>query len=183
MLTHDFLDEFKCATEEKWSKCSINPTLYGFQFQRGTRWNPGLSDEKITEYENALGVRFPHDFRSFLQSANGTDLPTINVYAHYGEPHRRSIGVYSYSRDIEAVKQRIEGVRQERTELQKTMAEQGFVLAPEDALVPVYRHRYVVCTSNLDSSVVLSIADEGDAIVYGNSLSEYLEREFMRGSF
>ena len=60
------------------------------------------------------------------------------------------------------------------------MAEQGFVLAPGADLVPIYIHRYVVCTSNLESSVVLSIHDGADAIVYGNSLKEYLEREFLR---
>lgn len=180
MLRDDFLAEFKRATEEKWRDLSINPTLYGFQFQRGTRWNPGLPDETITAYENALDVRFPHDFRALLQSVNGTDLPTINIYGYCGEPQRQSVGVYSYPRDVEVVKQWIEAVRQWRAELENTMAEQGFVLAAEADLVPIYIHRYVVCTSNLESSVVLSIHDGADAIVYGNSLKEYLEREFLR---
>ncbi len=43
-----------------------------------------------------------------------------------------------------------------------------------------YSHRYVVCTSDLSSSsIVLSIVvHDPDAIVYGRSLHEYLEREF-----
>lgn len=55
MLGNDFIAEFKRATEKEWSDRSINPMLDGFQFQRGTRWNPPLPDDKIVEYENALG--------------------------------------------------------------------------------------------------------------------------------
>lgn len=43
MLDGDFLRGFKQATEAKWLKKSIDPTIYGFQFQQGTRWNLGLS--------------------------------------------------------------------------------------------------------------------------------------------
>jgi len=46
--------------------------------------------------------------------------------------------------------------------------------------VPVFAHRYVVCSKNLNSSVVLSIVvHDTDAIVYGSSLREYLEKEFL----
>jgi len=47
----------------------------------------------------------------------------------------------------------------------------------------VYIHRYLVCTIDLNSSVVLSIVvNATDAIVYGNTLREYLEKEFLRDS-
>jgi cell wall assembly regulator SMI1 len=180
MLGNDFLTDFKCSTEQKWSACSINPAIYGFQFQRGTRWNLGLSAEKIAEYERAIEVRFPDDFREFLRAMNGTDLPTLNVYGYCGEAHRRSIGVYSYPRDLEVVRRRIKDVREWWPDLVKTMAEQGFALSADSALVPIYIHPYVVCTSDPGSSVVLSIDDGSDAIVYGNSLEEYLRREFLR---
>jgi hypothetical protein len=94
MLTSRFLADFKRATESKWRKCSINPTVFGFQFQRGTRWNPGLSDELIAAYQDVLGVRFPRDFQTFLRSMNGNDLPTLNIYGSCGEPPRESVGVY-----------------------------------------------------------------------------------------
>jgi hypothetical protein len=180
MVSHDFLAEFKRATEEKWSQQSINPTVSGFQFQRGTRWNPGLSDDKIAEYENALEVRFPLDFRAFLRVMNGTDIPTLNVYAYSGEPHRTSVGVYSYPRDLEIVEQRIEDVRESRDEIATDLTNQGFDLPTEAGLVPIYGHRYLVCTSSLSCSVVLSIVVHStDAIVYEKSLQEYLKREFL----
>jgi hypothetical protein len=75
MLRADFLRELKRATEAKWREKSIDPTPYGFQFQRGTRWNEGLSYGQ----ERVLRVRFPHDCRAFLHEMNGTNLATLNV--------------------------------------------------------------------------------------------------------
>lgn len=181
MLSSDFLTEFKSATEAAWSKKPIDPTLYGFQFQQGTRWNAGLSDEMITAYEDVLGVQFPYDFKTLLREMNGTDLATLNVYC--GEPHRKSVGVYSYPRDIELIRQRIEHISSSRAEITSDLAEQGFELLPVANLVPVYAHRYVVCSSNLVDSVVLSIVvHDVDAIVYANSLREYLEKEFLQAA-
>ena len=181
MLTGDFLKEFKRATEAKWREKSIDPTLYGFQFRRGTRWNEGLSAEMVSEYEIVLRVQFPHDSRAFLREMNGTDLATLNVYGSCGEPPLESVGVYSYPRDIETVKARIEHIGASRAEIAADLAGQGFELPAEASLVPVFIHRYLVCTSDLNSSVVLSIvANATDAIVYGNSLREYLENEFLR---
>ncbi len=66
MLNRDFLPQFKKITELTWSQQSIDPAVYGFQFQCGTRWNPGLSDKEIEDYENVLRVQFPLDLRAFL---------------------------------------------------------------------------------------------------------------------
>jgi len=182
MINGDFLEKLKSATEASWSQTSIDPKVYGFQFQKGTRWNAGLSDELVSEYERVLRVRFPNDFKAFLHGMNGTDLATVNVYGSCGAPHRESVGVYSFPRDMEIVKRRIEDIRLSRAEIAADLAKQGFELPAEAGLVPIYAHRYIVCTSDLDSSVVLSIAVNGvDAIVYGNSLQEYLEKELLRG--
>ena len=110
---------------------------------------------------------------------NGTDLATLNVYGHSGEPPRQSTGVFSFPRDLDEVKRRVKEVESYRGQLTTTLAEQGFNLDPEDSLVPIYSLRYVVCTSDRATSVVLSIADEKDAIVYGNSLQEYLQKDFL----
>jgi hypothetical protein len=179
MLTNDFLAEFKCATEAKWRERPISPHIYGFQFQTGTAWNPGLSGDKIAEYENVLDLRFPSDFRTLLRAMNGTNLPTLNIYGNCGEPPREWVGVYSYPRDLEIVRRLIEGVSKDRIELTITLKEQSFDLPVEAGLMPIYSHRYLVCAPIVDSSVVLSIDGSDDAIVYGNSLKEYLEKEFL----
>jgi len=179
MLNSNFLMTFKSATELIWRDRSINPRVYGFQFQPGTRWNPGMSENKIAEFEDVLGTKFSHDFRALLRTMNGTDLPTLNVYGACGQPSRQGPGVYSYPKDLEIVRRLAQDVSNNRTELRATMAEQGFVLQPAAALVPIFAHRYLVCTPNLDTSVVLSVHNFDDAIVYGQSLREYLEKEFL----
>lgn len=181
MLSLEFLTAFKASTEQKWSRHSILPGVWGFRIQHDTRWIAGLSDDKINEYERTLGLRFPNDFRAFLRFVNGTDLPTLNVYGSSGEPERESVGVYSYPRDLEFVQDRIENLRDNRDEIATDLRSQGFELPAEAGFVPIYSHRYLVCASDPGSSVVLSVVTHSvDAIVYGNSLREYLEREFLR---
>jgi len=144
---------------------------------------PGLSEEQIAGYEDVLGAKFPNDFRTFLGAMNGTDLPTLNVYASSGVPPRQSPGVYSYPRDLEVVKQLIEVVQENRDDVTLDLATQGFHLPAQAVLVPVYGHRYVVCTRKLNTSAVLSvIVDDVDAIVFANSLREYLTEEFLAAS-
>ena len=50
MLNREFLLEFKETTELNWSQQSINPAACGFQFQRGTGWNPGPSNAESAKY-------------------------------------------------------------------------------------------------------------------------------------
>jgi hypothetical protein len=173
-----FFEEFKNRTESRWSKACINPGVYGFQFQRGTRWNPGLTDTQIEKYEREIKVRFPDDFRRMLHTMNGTDVPMLNTYGFSVELHCTSTGVYAYQRDLEIVKSRIEDIREVRDAIEQVLAEQGFDLETEAALVPVYSHRYIVCTSDPAQSTILSISGT-DAIVYGETLREYLVMEFL----
>lgn len=179
MLSGEFLAELRRRTEAKWHDLALDPHAYGHQVQNGTRWNPGLSEEQIAAYEAVLCVRFSRDFRELLRAMNGTDLPTLNVYGSCGVPPHQSVGVYSYPRDLERVQSMIERVQTDRMTLTNTMAAQGYDLPVTVDLVPIYAHRYVVCSSDPDNSAVLSIQDAEDAIVYGNSLQEYLEREFL----
>jgi hypothetical protein len=180
MISRDFLCEFRQATESTWKNAIVHPDIFGFQFQPGTRWNPGLSAAQIAGYEMALESRFPLDFKTFLEAMNGTDLPTINVYASGGEPHQHSTGVYSYPRDLAVVKERIEMAEERRVEIVAALADQGFDLLGQARLVPIFGHRYVVCEADPERCVVLSVHGT-DAIVYGNSLQEYLAAEFLKG--
>ena len=178
MLSNEFLQDFKRKTEARWQEQSIDPLVYGFQFQPGTHWNSGLTEADIVRYQSILGVRFPHDLTTLLRTLNGTDLPMLNVYGGCGEPHRTVFGVYSYPRDTEMVKEKIEDVRSLRTEITNELADQGFVLPAEADLMPIYFHRYVLCSSNLSESIVLSIYGT-DAIVYADCLERYLVKDFL----
>jgi hypothetical protein len=177
MLDSRFAADFKRASEQKWRQKSLDGAVWGFQIQPLTCWNPGLSDELITEFEAAVDARFSLDFRTFLQGMNGTDLPAIDLRGGGGEAPRFGPGFYSYPRDLEITNQRIRDLGSDRTPLKRTLEEQGFDLSDDAKLVPVYAHRYIVCQPGFDESAVLSIWDDCDAIVYGTSLAKYLEKE------
>jgi hypothetical protein len=179
VISSEFLIQFRRRTEERWADHALDPRVYGVQFQAGTRWNPGLSFDEIAAYENEVGIRFPTDFKTFLREMNGTDLPTLNIYGSSGEPSREWIGVYKFPRDIEVVREMNATVSQDRETLVSILAEEGMALGPTAELMPIFAHRYVVCEEDPESSVVLSVWDSQDAIVYGRSLQEYLEREFL----
>ena len=181
MLTREFLREFRRKCELNWSNRTLRPGVFGFQIQRGTRWNPGLSDSEIAEYERTVGFQFSEDLRTFLLEMNGTDLPSVNIFGSSGLPQATSVGVYSFPNDIDFVKSRMEDVRLWRSQIAADLAQQNFDLPDSANLLPIYGHRYVLCTAGADSTLVLSILaqEQPDAIVYANSLQEYLEKEFM----
>jgi hypothetical protein len=178
MLDNEFLIRFKEKTEATWRRTPISGNIYGFQFQAGTRWNPGLSADEIEAYQGAVKIQFPNDLKIFFAAMNGTDLATVNIYGNSGTPAQKGMGVYSYPRDLEIVKIRIADVDNTRQEILQTLAEQGCELASGFQLMPIFSHRYVVCTSDLSHSSVLSI-NGNDAIVYANSLKDYLDKEFL----
>ena len=180
MLNSDFVAAFKRASEQKWRQKSLDPTLWGFQIQPQTLWNPGLSDAMIAEFEAAIDASFSLDFRTFLHGMNGTDIPSIDIRGSSGEAPRFGPGFYSYPRDLEIVNQLIQKVGRDRSHLKVTLEDQGFDLSDDAKLIPVYAHRYIVCRTGLVESTVLSVWDPSDAIVYGSSLAEYLEKEVLR---
>ena len=177
-IDDEFLRKFKRQTEARWDHEGINPGIYGFQFQRGARWNRGLTEADIAMYQADLGVQFSDDFKHMLCLMNGTDLPTINIYGSSGEPQRTSVGVYSYPRDLSIVQELRRETEQGRDEITAELLDQGFELEPNANLVPIFSHRYIVCGADPGKSVVLSIVGT-DAIVYGNSLRTYLQAEFL----
>lgn len=178
LADNKFFEIFKRKTEEKWARLELNPSIHGFQIQPGTRWNPGLTSAQIFEYEQGLGCRFPEDFKGMLSVINGTNLSALNIYGNSGEPHRTSPGVYSYPKDLAVVEEYISEVRKDRDEIIAVLMDQGFKLDKEAVLVPVYSHRFIVCGKDSGKSPVLSVVGT-DAIVYGDNLREYLEKEFL----
>jgi hypothetical protein len=177
-ITPNVVRTFLRETEKEWADRKIDGDIYGFQFQPGTKWNPGLSLEQINDYQSALGIRFPKDLVTFLQCANGTDLPTINVYGNDGNPHACAPGVYSYPRDLEVIKQRIELLAEDWDAILESLEIGEKILGENPKLFPFFAHRYVLCNGDPTKSIVCSIHGT-DAIVYGSSLEKYLRSEFL----
>ena len=74
----------------------------------------------------------------------------------------------------------IEVVQENRDDVVLDLSSQGFHLPAQASLVPIFGHRYLVCMQKLNTSVVLSVVvHEVDTLVFGNSLREYLTKEFF----
>jgi len=83
-----FLEWFREHTEAAWA--SYRPQgleemaielkarpIVGCQWQRGTRWLGGLSEEQIDQVERQWGLCFPPDYRLFLSHLHGLDRPML----------------------------------------------------------------------------------------------------------
>lgn len=180
-LTESFV-RLKQQTEAGWANKKLDRGIYGFQFQPGTRWNPGLSADEIRAYERALDVRFPESLRCMLSVKNGTDTPTLNIYGSSGMPPCEGAGVYAYPRDLALVREYVDVVRPDRAEVAEVLEEQEFTLPPDAGLVPLYGHRYLVCGADPLDGPVLSIYGT-DAIVYGADLLTYMQFELVKDSW
>src|SRR5215467_9882699 len=69
-----FLRWFRERTEETWQRYQTRTfeefeaeRLGGLDWQQGTRWLGGLSEQEIVTIEQRYQVRFPPDYRLFLQ--------------------------------------------------------------------------------------------------------------------
>ena len=108
-----FLDWFRERTEAVWASLPVRapeeivavslkifeneedaPTYEeeaGLGWQPGTRWLGGLSSEAIAEAEKRWGVRFPADYRLFLQRLHAPDRPGLCTgFASKAEPKSSS---------------------------------------------------------------------------------------------
>jgi hypothetical protein len=173
----DFYSQFRRASEERWQNISIQPQIWGYQIQPGTRWNSGLSEDDLARYEKEMDIRFPPELRAFFRGMNGTDKAALDTRGSSGEEPRLGPAFYSYPRDIELIRRLIDSAWTDPEQLRDTLSEEGFQLEENAKLLPIYAHRYVVCSPTTESCVVLSIWDASDSIVYGNSLQAYLKRE------
>ncbi len=139
----------------------------------------GLSQEEIEAYQSEIGIQFPADLVTFLQHANGTDLQTVNVYGNDWNKHAYAPGVYSYPRDLEIIKQRIEWLKEDWAATLESLELEKDVLGKNPEFIPFFSHRYILSNGDPDASFVCSIHGN-DAIVYGSNLKEYLQAEFLQ---
>ena len=168
----EFLPWLKRASEQWWAAAALDPALYGFQIQPGTRWRPGLTDEQVRRYEADLGFRFPAVHRRFLEYMNGTAPTAVNVYGGCGEPHAYAPGYYSYPDDLEAVRAKIGWIYES---FGITVDEIERRRIPH--IIPLYGHRFLVA-DRCESNPVLSMHGN-DVILYASSLEAFLVNDIF----
>lgn len=79
-IDEDFLDWFRERTEEAWQGYQtrtfedfVASGVGGRDWQQGTRWVGGLSEQEIAAIEERYHLCFPPDYRLFLKMLHSVD--------------------------------------------------------------------------------------------------------------
>lgn len=199
-----FLYWFRTRTEEVWRNYQtrtfeeyVASDVGGRDWQQGTRWLNGLSEQDIAAIEELYSLRFPPDYRLFLKLLHSVDRPLTGVrYRH----DRQMIPItapsfYNWQVDTVAIQQAYDwlveglwfdvqynnlwpqtwGVKPVQIEAQETQVRALVKAAPK--LIPVFGHRYLLAEPCQAGNPVLSIY-QSDIIIYSIDLRHYFLTEF-----
>jgi hypothetical protein len=199
-----FLRWFRDRTEETWQRYQTRTfeefmasQVGGSGWQQGTRWLGGLSEPEIATIEQRYHLRFPPDYRLFLQVLHSVDRPLVG--ARYADgttmTPRLAPSFYNWQTDTEAIERAYEwlveglffdvqhnnlwpqnwGAKPLTPEAQEARVRELVNAAPK--LIPVFTHRYLLAEPCDTGNPVLSIY-QSDLIVYGDDLYSYFLEEF-----
>lgn len=197
----DFLVWFKEKTETTWQDYKT-ATFEDFQeagvgggdWLKETKWISGFTNEQIDSFEQDWKVKFPPDYRFFLEILGTVDRPMFSVrWAEDGHImiQGQEPSFYNWQTDKEAIKNALalplEGIlfdvennaiwldswgsRPDSVEERKELLSNIIQQAPP--LIPIIGHRYLLGTPLTAGNPVLSI-HQSDIIIYGSNLRNFL---------
>jgi hypothetical protein len=167
---------FKNLTEKKFKSAKLRE-CWGFQIQKNTKWNNGLTINEIAQFEKILGLTFPLDYIEMLKSFNGFATLQISIDPDGKEEDKFERKCYKYPDDIEKTKWLIEEVNKNIQYANEAIEDAGFDSQEVEGFIPLYAHRVLVVLKNKEYSPVLSVWGD-DIIIYGESLIKYWCHEF-----
>lgn len=199
-----FLRWFRERTEETWQRYQtrtfeefVASQVGGRDWQQGTRWLSGLSEQEIATIEQRYQMHFPPDYRLFLQMLHSVDRPMVG--ARYIDNKTMmpttAPSFYNWQTDTEAIQTTYEwlveglvsdvqhndlwlpswGAQLTMEEAQGTRVRELVNAAPK--LIPIFGHRYLLASPCEAGNPVLSIY-QSDIIMYGVDLHDYFLTEF-----
>jgi hypothetical protein len=117
-----FLHWFRERTEETWRNYRtrtfeefVASGVGGRDWQQGTRWLNGLSDQQITAIEQQYRLRFPPDYRLFLKTLHSVDRPLVGA-GYVDDRHKTTItgpSFYNWHTDTDAIQNAYEWLIEE----------------------------------------------------------------------
>jgi len=162
-----FFPWLKNESEKFWKSIKINSGIYGFQIQKDTKWNHGLSDSQIEAFEKDLGFKFPEIYKLFLKTMDGTNEPAVNIYGESGEPYAYSPAYYSYPRDLKIIKEMINWI------CESFNIKVGDIDGDKISfIIPIVSHRFLIVDKSGKNPVLSMYGD--DVIPYASSLKTFL---------
>jgi hypothetical protein len=163
--------KFKNISEEKFKTTTLQK-CWGFQIQKNTKWNNGLTLIEIEELENYFGFKFPNDYREMLKVFNGFETLQISIDPDGENPNEFERRCYQYPTDLEKTKWLVNEVNQNIKHAKESLDQSGFNSSEIEGFIPLYGHRVLVVLKDKTKSPVLSIWGS-DIVIYGKSLIEY----------
>lgn len=133
----EFFKDLKIKSEEYWKTIELNKDVYGFQTQKGTLWNKGLTEEQIDSFETEVGIEFPEGLKNYYRVMNGVNLPAINIYGDSGEKPTYSNNFYAYPEDVAKIKEAIQWIYESNNVTAEDLNEKGI-----SRVFPVFGHRF-----------------------------------------
>ncbi len=169
----EFYKDLKTKSEEYWKTIELNESIYGFQTQKGTKWNKGLTEEQIDSFEIEIGIEFPEGLRNYYRVMNGVNLPSINIHGNSGEKPTYSRNFYSYPEDLVQIKEQIQWIYKSNHVTSNELVKQGF-----SRIFPVFGHRFILVDDT--NGLVLSMYGN-DIIYWTDNISMLLANEIFEG--
>lgn len=209
-FTEQFLDWIRIRTENAWANYRsrtfeeyVAARVGGQDWQRGTKWLDGLSEEEINQVERQWSVRFPPDYRLFLRQLHAVDRPTRGAsYTEYVEEGEESHLVpkekpafYNWMTDTEALQDAfnwlVEGLQFDAefnniwlptwgpkpgtVASQKERIRELVANAPK--LIPIIGHSYLLAEPCQAGNPIFSVY-QSDIIVFNSDLHDFFLFEF-----
>jgi hypothetical protein len=194
-----FLHWFRERTEETWQRYQtrtleefVASRVGGSDWQQGTRWLGGLSEQEIATIEQHYQLRFPPDYRLFLQVLHSVDQPQVGASYKDGKSLTpiTAPSFFHWQRDRETIQAAEEwlveglyfdvqqntlwpqswGVKPVTAEAQEARVRELVRAAPK--LIPIFGHRYLLADPCEAGNPILSIY-QSDMVIYGVDLRHY----------
>lgn len=151
----------------------------------GVTFDDGLSNSEMAAVEEACGVRFPPDYRAFIQQALPMEATLDGFASSFSNWRRNPLDLLSNSREwlLEGILFHIRqqdwikswGKRPNDDDEAFQVARQYFFSAP--IMIPVFGHRFVPAEPLLAGNPIFSVRGT-DIIIYGKNLETYFRVEF-----
>ncbi|HLZ58999.1 MAG TPA: SMI1/KNR4 family protein [Ktedonosporobacter sp.] len=200
-----FLRWFQVRTEEAWQNYPMRTFeeyvaggIGGRDWQHGTRWLNGLSEQEIASIEQHYQMRFPPDYRLFLQLLHSVDRPLmgarytdsttmipVTAPSFYNWQTERSAIEQAYEEVIEGILFDVQhndniwpakrGKKPATEEAQEARIRELVAAAPR--LIPIIGHRFLLAEPHQNENPVFSI-HQTDMIIYAPNLYLFFLQEF-----
>ncbi|RFM32792.1 SMI1/KNR4 family protein [Chitinophaga silvisoli] len=163
-----FFEKIKAMTEKAWEE--IDPAdEYGPRIPPGAKWNRGLTEEELKQFEQDMGFEFPLPLRNFYRTMNGLDK--VDTWVDEHNVHHYFTPFYAYPRDLDRIYSMISWIYESTGVNSEIVKASGI-----SRIFPVWQHRFIMIDN--PGHPILSMHGS-DIIFYGATLA----RNFIADHF